>query len=476
MWNTQQVSAALKQVCNGQWTARGVSSDTRTLQPDDIYVALKGPNFDGHTFVEAASQAGAAAALVDHRVEGVNEAFPQIIVPDVLKALGALGRFARQRYNGKLAALTGSVGKTSSKEALNYVLSEQGKTYVTPRSFNNHWGVPLTLANLPEDARYAIIELGMNNLGEIASYTQIVQPEVAYITNVEAIHIGKLGSLENIAKAKAEIFQGMRAGGLAIINTTSHLSDFLEREARQYHASEVWKIGRDASAQIRLIAAEQTTYGQQIKAQLFDQEISFSLQLKGEHWVYNMLGVLAVVKALGADVAKAAQKLSGFEALAGRGQSYQVSLSSGGTIQVIDESYNAGPVSMKAALQVLGQTVTEGQGRRVAILGDMLELGDDAKTEHRKLADIIEQNKIDLVYTSGESMAYLAELLPNNKLGGHDNDPVKIADMIANSVQAGDVYMIKGSRGRYHALGRMYAVVGALLALNKDGVKESNAL
>jgi UDP-N-acetylmuramoyl-tripeptide--D-alanyl-D-alanine ligase len=401
---------------------------------------------------------------VDHTVM---DGFPQIVVPDVLEGLRVFARAARARTGARVAGITGSVGKTSTKEALKFVLSPQALTFATPRSFNNHWGVPLALALLPEDASYALLEMGMNNRGEIAGHTALVKPHVAYVTNVEGIHVGKLGSLRAIAEAKAEIFEGLQPGGIAIINMDSQEPEVLEAAARKAGAAEIWRIGVDPKAEVRLLSHEEGDGYQIIHGDICGEKLSYRLNLAGSHWAMNSLGILAVVKALGADTALAAAKLADFKAVAGRGQLHTVALSDTQKVIVIDESYNAGPVSMRAALDVLRKTQMPGNCRRIAVLGDMLELGDREKEEHQKLKDLIIGNGIDLVFTSGERMSELAKVLPPEILGGHMNDPKDLGNVICGQVRPGDIYMVKGSRGGYQANGRMHAVVESLLNLSQ---------
>lgn len=445
------------------WSASGVSIDTRTLKPGDIYVALKGAKLDGHDYVNAAADVGASAVLVSRPVEC---SCPQIMVLDVLEGLRTLAADSRDRCMARVAGITGSVGKTSTKEALNFVLQDQAPTYASPRSYNNHWGLPLAVAMMPEDVKYAILEMGMNNSGEIAQHTQLAKPHVAYVTNIEGIHIGKLGSIQNIAHAKAEIFGGLQPGGIAIINRDTNESDILLQTANQLGINEVWEIGRGPEASIRLLSSEEYPDHQIIKADIQGQQMTYRLNLWGAHWAMNSLGILAVVKALGADVQRAAEKLSEFKAVAGRGQIHLLSLEDGERVTVIDESYNAGPVSMRAALDVLQKAGQQGS-RKIAVLGDMLELGETEQAEHMALKDILEARGIDLVFTSGERMKELSRILPADMKGGHEDDPKLLAQQICAQLRPGDVYMVKGSRGGYHAHGRMYAVVESLLNLNK---------
>jgi UDP-N-acetylmuramoyl-tripeptide--D-alanyl-D-alanine ligase len=464
MWTADEINKLFFAHISASWAASGISIDTRTLKPGDIYVALKGAKLDGHDYVEQAVKAGAAAVMVDHPVA---YDVPQIVVPDVLEGLRVLAAAARARTTAKIVGITGSVGKTSTKEALKFALSDQAPTYATPRSFNNHWGLPLALAMLPSDVVYGVLEMGMNNLGEIASHTELAKPHVAYITNIEGIHVGKLGSIANIAKAKSEIFQGLQPGGIAIINMDTNESSLIHEAALASGASQVWRFGRHADADIRLISSEESSDHQIVHADIHGEKLTYRLNLHGGHWAMNSIGILAVVKALGADVKRAAEKLSDFSAVAGRGQIHTVDLPDGKKMIVIDESYNAGPVSMRAALEVLRKVHCDGSCRRIAVLGDMLELGDTEKAEHINLKDDIIANGVDLVFTSGERMAELAKVLPTNMRGSHVDDPKMLAQEVCAQARPGDIYMVKGSRGGYHANGRMYAVVESLLTLNQ---------
>lgn len=462
-WTAPIVNQIFSSSLPEKWYGTGISIDTRTLKPGDIYVALQGAKLDGHDFVQAAAEAGASAVLVSRPVDCKT---PQILVSDTLEGLRALAAFARDRCRAHVAGITGSVGKTSSKEALHFVLQDQAPTYSSPRSFNNHWGLPLAVASMPEDVNYAILEMGMNNAGEISQHTRLAKPHVAYITNIEGMHIGKLGSLQAIAHAKAEIFECLQPQGIAIINRDSHESDILIQAAQESAAQEIWSIGQSADADIRLLSCSNHQDHQIIEADIQGQNITYRLNLWGSHWAMNSLGILAVVKALGADIEKAAEKLAEFKAVAGRGQVHRSVLPDGGQITVIDESYNAGPVSMRAALDVLGKAGQEG-GRRIAVLGDMLELGDLEQQEHTGLKDVLVANGVDLVFTSGERMAQLARVLPAEIRGRHIDDPIALAAEVCAQAQSGDTYMVKGSRGGYQAHGRMYAVVESLLNMNK---------
>ncbi|MBP6985076.1 MAG: UDP-N-acetylmuramoyl-tripeptide--D-alanyl-D-alanine ligase [Alphaproteobacteria bacterium] len=468
LWTAAQINKLFSCALSPEWSAKGVSIDSRSLVPGQIYVALKGAKLDGHDFVSAAVAAGASAVIVE---KSMDVAVPQILVENALDALRLLAQSARSVTESKVAGITGSVGKTSTKEALLFILQDQAATYATPRSFNNHWGLPLSVANMPGDAAYSIIEMGMNHRGEIAGHTQLARPHVAYITNIEAVHLGNLGSIQAIAEAKSEIFEGLVPGGICILNSDSQQLDVLEAAARKANPAEIWFVGTTAKANVRLYESEVFSDHQIVHADIAGVKLTYRLNVMGPHWVLNSLGILAVVKALGADVELAAAKLQDFQAIAGRGQTHLVDLTHHQQIMVIDDSYNAGPVSMKAAIHVLGQSKLTPQSRRIAVLGDMYEIGPQEVEEHVKLAEILVQQNIHCVYTSGALMKNLYDALPDSMRGRHEDDPKKLADLLLKEVQAGDIYMVKGSRGGYQEKGRMYAVVEALLQM-QNGKKE----
>ncbi|MGH7115958.1 MAG: UDP-N-acetylmuramoyl-tripeptide--D-alanyl-D-alanine ligase, partial [Stellaceae bacterium] len=369
----------------GCWAAQGVSIDTRSLAPGDLFVALRGPNHDGHDFVAAAFARGAVAAMVDRPLGGLPAGKPLLRVGGTLAGLAALGEFARARGVARIVAVTGSVGKTGTKEALRLALGACGPTFASAGSLNNHWGVPLSLARMPSDAAYGVFELGMNHPGEIAALTRLVRPHIAVITTVEPVHLGFFQSVEAIAEAKAEIFLGLEPGGVAVLNRDNPHYPRLAAAAERAGATEVIAFGADPGARVRLISCVLQPRGSTVEAAIDGLGLCFRLAAPGRHWVMNALAVLGAVIAAGGDPRRAAAALAHFEAMPGRGRRHQLAWR-GGTLTLIDESYNASPAAMAAALAVLGGTAPVAGGRRVAVLGDMLELGDAAPRLHRELA------------------------------------------------------------------------------------------
>lgn len=421
----------------------GVSIDSRTLEPGDLFVAIKGAR-DGHEFVAKAFTNGAGAALVDHVPEGLPAAAVLIRVADTLKGLEALGAIARDRAPARRIAVTGSVGKTGTKEALKVALSPSGATHASAASYNNLWGVPLTLARMPRETRYGVFEIGMNHPGEITPLSRQVRPHAAIITTVEPVHLEFFDSVEEIAEAKAEIFAGLEPGGAAILNRDNPHYDRLAMRARDAGA-EIFAFGEHAEAQARLEAIELGPDGSRVKARILGREVSYTVASPGRHIARNSLAVLAGVAALGADLAAAAAALSALKPPPGRGARGEINLP-GGALILIDESYNANPASMRAALANLALLAPKG-GRRIAALGDMLELGPRAPELHAGLADAIEEAGIDLVFLAGPMMRHLYERLPASRRGFYAANSAELAEAVAEKVAPGDAIMIKGSLG-----------------------------
>ncbi|ACI98052.1 UDP-N-acetylmuramoylalanyl-D-glutamyl-2,6-diaminopimelate--D-alanyl-D-alanine ligase [Rhodospirillum centenum] len=444
----------------GHWMATGVSIDSRTLRPGDLFVALKGPNFDGHDYVGDALAHGAAAALVSRLPGNVPPEAPVLLVDDTLAALEDLGRVARLNARGKVIAVTGSVGKTGTKEALKLCLDARGPTFATQGSLNNHWGVPLSLARFPADAHYGVFELGMNHAGEIGPLSRMVQPDVAIITTVEAVHLEFFASVEGIADAKAEIFEGMTPAGTAILNRDNPHFARLVAAARTQGLTRIWSFGTQEGADAHLLECSLHATSSAVTASIRGERIQYCLSLPGRHHVLNSLAVLLAVSAAEGDVAAAARQLSQIAPIKGRGLRRRVALAKG-SFTVIDESYNASPVSVAAAATVLGKADPGAGGRRIAVLGDMLELGAQAPSLHAGLADQFRRAGADLVFCCGPNMKFLFDRLPAALRGRHTEDSAALAPLVADAVRAGDVVMVKGSAGS-----RMSRVVDALVALD----------
>jgi UDP-N-acetylmuramoyl-tripeptide--D-alanyl-D-alanine ligase len=464
LWSAEQAMAATGGTCDASFAARGVSIDSRATQPGDLFVALRGPRFDGHDFVADALARDAAAALVDHAPADVAPGAALLRVGDTFDALNDLGRAARARCRARIAAVTGSVGKTGTKEALRLVLSRQGRTAANEGSLNNHWGLPLSLARTASDERFAVLEMGMNHPGEITPLSLLARPHVALILNVEAVHSAFFGGIEEIADAKAEIFAGLEADGIAVLNRDDQHYERLAAAARTHRVGEIRTFGAHPKADVRVLDMAPGPASSRIRASLTGAPLSYEIGIAGRHWVTNSLAVLAVVGALGGDAESAARALCDMRAPEGRGARRR-GHNRGDHFELIDEGYNASPVSMQAALAVLGQAPVAEDGRRIAVLGDMLELGDDAAVWHAEMADVVEENGIDQVFTAGSEMAHLWSALPSALRGGHAADSATLAPLVTANVRPGDVVMVKGSAGS-----RMGVIVAALTALDAPGV------
>jgi UDP-N-acetylmuramoyl-tripeptide--D-alanyl-D-alanine ligase len=459
LWSSNVMTAAMRAVVNGVLPPEvtGISIDSRTVAPAEAYFAIKGAVHDGHDFVGAALRAGAALAVVER---GKREQFasdaPLLMVDDVLGALVELAHAARARLQGQVIAVTGSVGKTSTKEALRLVLSAQGQTHASAASFNNHWGVPLSLARCPETARFAVFEIGMNHAGEIQPLVKMARPHVAIITTVEPVHLEFFAGIEAIADAKAEIFEGVVEGGAVVLNRDNPQFARLARRAKELGIQRVVSFGADAKSDARLIDVSLQAACSAVHADIFGHEVTYKVGMPGRHMAMNSLAVLAAAALAGADLALASLSLSQLEPAAGRGVRSTLELA-GGAATLIDESYNANPASMAAALSVLGQAAIGPHGRRIAVLGDMLELGAAAADLHRGLNEAIKASRIDLVYCCGPLMRNLWEALSTGKRGGYADSAANLEMQVVAAIRAGDAIMIKGSFGS-----KMKTIVNAL--------------
>jgi UDP-N-acetylmuramoyl-tripeptide--D-alanyl-D-alanine ligase len=447
LWTLGEIVTATSGTCLGTADApvAGLSIDSRSLAKDEGFVAIRGPNRDGHAFVAAALEQGAACALVDRNFPPGDEE-KLVRVEETLEALNALGRAGRARAsNTVVIAVTGSVGKTGTKEALRVALTPSGSVHASVKSFNNHWGVPLSLANMPKNTRFGVFEVGMNHAGEIDALTRLIRPHIAIITTVAPVHLGFFRSVEKIADAKAEIFRGLERGGTAIINRDSPYYERLKNHAVKAGAKIVG-FGEAASAEARLVEVELHPDGSKVEANIIGTPVNYSLGAPGRHLVQNSLGVLAAVKIAGADVNLAARALSGLKAQAGRGARTLIG-GKDGRVAIIDESYNANPASMRAALATLGLTPRSEFSRRVAVLGDMLELGPEGPKLHEALADSIDGAGIDVVFACGELMGSLYKALPASRRGAYAKTSEELAPRLIEAVGLGDVIMVKGSLG-----------------------------
>ncbi len=451
LWRSDAAVAATGGRSTCSWQADSVSIDTRTLEPGALFVALEDTR-DGHDFVATALQKGAAAAVVSRLPDGVPADAPLLIVDDVLAALEDLARAARARSPAKIIGVTGSVGKTGTKDMLRCALGGQGRVHAAERSFNNHWGVPLTLARMPQDADFAVIEIGMNHPGEIGPLSRLTRPDVAVVTTVAKVHMQAFDTVEQIAAAKAEIFEGLQAGSTAILNTDIATAPIL-LQAAQAAGCTIVGFGADKQAHYRLNAASITGTNTVISANLNGEEALFKLAAPGRHLAMNALAVLAAVAAVDGDVAIAIMALGDWTAPEGRGArtKVQVGDAPNTVIEMIDESYNANPTSMAAALDVLAASEpidNVGQitkGRRIAFVGDMLELGPDALAMHADLAGLDAIERIDQVHGAGPLVQALIAALPPEKQGEWHAHAQDLADRVHRLLDAGDVAMVKGS-------------------------------
>lgn len=456
LWTSDEASRATGGRNNSVWMAHGLSIDSRSVARGDLFVALRGPKLDGHAYVADALARGAVAAVVSRLPLGVPETAPMLKVDETFVALRALAARARGRSRARVCAITGSVGKTGVKEALRTVLARQGSTVANEGNLNNQWGLPLSLARMPADTDYGVFEMGMNHPGELQPLTFVARPHAAVVTTVEAVHKAHFASVEAIADAKAEIFTGVEPGGSAILNADSPQRDRLWAVATRCGIRRIIGFGRDRDAHVRLLDAEVEALGARVRADVLGRTVEYRLHVPGSHWVLNSLCVLAAAAALEADVARAAEGLADVTVPAGRGRRTTVHLAAG-AFELIDDSYNASPVAMAAAFEVLGRMVPGPGGRRIAILGDMLELGDETPALHAGLAGPLQAHGIDLVFTAGATMAHLDAALPAAMRGGHAEDAAGLVPLVAAAVRPGDVVTVKGSAGS-----RMGAVVRAL--------------
>jgi UDP-N-acetylmuramoyl-tripeptide--D-alanyl-D-alanine ligase len=448
LWTCEEILAATGARLDGSpcQPLNGISIDSRTICAGDVFVAIKGDHRDGHEFVAAALAAGAGMAIVSRPSPDMRERGAVAIVEDPLEALRQLGRAARARSSARIIAVTGSVGKTGTKEALRVALAGQGETHASASSYNNHWGVPLSLARLPRSARFAVFEIGMNHAGEIMPLARMVRPHIAIITAIAESHLGHFASLEEIAAAKAEIFSGVEPAGAAILNRDSPFCGQLEAAARAAGIADILGFGRHHSADIRLLKVVPGQDTSAVTAAVLGEEVTYTLGVPGEHIAMNSLAVLGAVKLAGADLLHAAAALAGLRQPKGRGVRYRLTVPDGELV-LIDESYNANPASMRAALAVLAGNKPERGGRRLAVLGDMLELGDRGDELHAGLAEAINAAEVDVLYASGPLMRHLWNAIPTHRRGSYATTSDGIRASLIGSLRAGDVIMVKGSLG-----------------------------
>jgi UDP-N-acetylmuramoyl-tripeptide--D-alanyl-D-alanine ligase len=459
LWTGLALVGAMDARVSGGLPAKvsGISIDTRTLEEGDLFFAIRGENNDGHDYVSAAFERGAAACVVDEmHADALIGKGACFIVHDTLAALERLGRAARARLQAHIIAVTGSVGKTSTKEALRTVLSTAGATHASAASYNNHWGVPLTLARMPSETQYGVFEIGMNHAGEITPLVGMVGPDIAIITKIAPVHLEYFESVEAIADAKAEIFSGLTEGGVAILNRDDRQYERLCDRAQQSSVRHILSFGEHPEADARLTGLDFSEESSRVHARILDRELTYELGVPGRHFALNSLAVLLAARSAGVDLDRASSALAYIEAPAGRGR--RETLRTGeGQITLIDESYNANPASMQAALDLLGSARISGDGRRIAVLGDMLELGEQSIALHSGLAEHIERNSVDVVFAAGNDMRHLFDALPERIRGTWAPRASELHAPVIEAMHGGDIVMVKGSNGS-----RMGPLVAAL--------------
>jgi UDP-N-acetylmuramoyl-tripeptide--D-alanyl-D-alanine ligase len=439
LWTSDEIVAATGGTLHGEpFEVSGVTFDSREVEHGWLFVAMPGTVADGHDYVARAFAAGAAGALVSKPVEG-----PHILVADVPKALTDLAIASRNRCGGTIVGVTGSVGKTSSKEALYVALGRyaRGRVHRSVKSYNNHTGVPLSLARMPRDSEFAVLEMGMNAKGEIAALTRLVRPHVAMVTTIASAHIEHLGSMEAIADAKAEIFEGLEPGGIAILPEDTPYRDRLVKAARK-HAARTITFGHGEADVSVVHAVRSEQGGSLVTARLTESELTYTIAQRGDHWVTNSLAVLAAVEAVGADLAIAGLALADMSGLKGRGERHRIAID-GGDYLLIDESYNANPASMAATLKALGEE--RDVQRRIAVLGPMRELGGHAEDLHAGLAPAVIEAKVDQLILVGEDMRPLEAALNGAVPVTRADDVDAACDALAKLVRPGDAVLVKAS-------------------------------
>lgn len=456
LWTSKDIAKAVNGTSLGEWSVNNIEIDSRNIAKGDLFVALKVAR-DGHDFVANSLFEGAAGALVTHK-DCAPKNSNLVICDDTMLALENMGIFARRRANiTKRIAITGSVGKTTVKELTAAALSASGKTHKSVKSYNNHWGVPLTLARLPQDARFGVFEIGMNHSGEIARLSPQVRPHIAAITSVAPVHIEHFGTIEAIADAKAEIFLGVEQGGTVLIPADSNQAKRLIQRAKDIDGIRTVTFGHFNDADAKIIEIKHDNKVRHVIADILGEKVEWQITEFGEHWVSNGLCALTLVRLAGGEIEAAASVLSNFGALDGRGAVKKITLLKGGEITLVDEAYNANPTSVAGALNALSH---RDGARRIAVLGDMLELGDKENQYHADLLQPIISAKPDLVFLSGTRMKHLWDILPPSMRGAYAQTAKELAPKLCEAILPNDVIMVKGSNGSH--MNVIVAAIGAL--------------
>lgn len=465
LWQQNQADKATGGTSSANWSASGISIDSRSIVAGDLFVALVGPNNNGHDYIEKAAKMGAAAAMIDtnHADALKNSSIPLLVVNDTTEGLTELAKAARARSTAKIIAITGSVGKTGTKEGLAKAFSELGKVHATLGNLNSQIGLPLMLARMPEDTQFGVFELGMDHAGQIERLSIMLRPHVAIITTVQPVHMEFFEGIDGIADAKAEIFKGLMDGGIAILQREHPMFHHLRARARDcgVQFDKIISFGAHRDATVKLVQHCLDINGSDVTAVIGKNTVQYRLGMPGEHQIINSLAILAAVSEATENSDDAIKALANIQPLKGRGKRTVIELESGGQLSIIDESYNASPVAMRAAIKVLADFPVSKDGRHIAVLGDMLELGIDAAKIHEGLAEDLSANKIDLIFTAGPNMACLSANIPDAMRGLHAKDSTGLIKPLIEAVKGGDVAMIKGSLGSH-----MAPIVDALLQLH----------
>jgi len=462
LWTSEEVATLTGAVSHTNWHATGVSIDSRTTEPGDLFIPISGPNYDGHNFIKSALTKGAIASITSNSVEDFTKATHLLKVTDTVKALNELGRGRRIKSNARVIAVTGSVGKTGVKEALGRLLSEQGHAYYNIGSYNNHFGVPLSLARLPKNADYGVFELGMNHAGELTRLSKIVGPHVAVITTVDIAHSEFFSSISDIARAKAEIFTGLQKGGVAVLNRDNQYFGLLYSAALSAGVGNVISFGGHDEAQFRLTGYNLNPGGSIVNVCFRNKNLTYQLSMPGQHWVYNSLAVLAAVYAAGGDIYLASKSFIKIKAFKGRGLTHAIPIQDS-YFELIDDSYNACPISVSAAIGVLSCSEPKSRGRRICILGDMKELGDNSTELHNALAHKINDAQIEFVLTVGPQMKNMCNHLNSELKIEHADNSEGLIQPLLDIIEPGDIVLIKGS-----ASSKMHKIVDYFIDFKKD--------
>ncbi|WP_074061747.1 UDP-N-acetylmuramoylalanyl-D-glutamyl-2,6-diaminopimelate--D-alanyl-D-alanine ligase [Rhizobium etli] len=450
LWTTDDMIAAMAGRPFGTLPEgiTGISIDSRSINAGEAFFAIKGDRVDGHDFASMAMANGAALLVVSEaRLPGLGRlTVPMIVVDDVLAALGRLAVASRQRSRAQIVAVTGSVGKTTTKEMLRHVLSPSGKVHASVASFNNHWGVPLTLARMPLDTHFGVFEVGMNHPGEIRPLVKMIRPHVAVVTTIAPAHLGNFKSIKEIAAAKAEVFEGLVRGGHVVLNRDSDQYNFLERTAQSLGIENIHSFGQHAKAEFRLAEFNGSDESSALWLTIDGDTFEVAIGAPGRHIAENALAALGIVTLVNADLDKAIAALATLQPEKGRGRRYKLAIGNG-SFTLIDESYNANPASMRAAIALLSTTGPAGRGRRIAVLGDMLEMGEYAKKVHSDLSGPLLAAGIEHVWLAGTDMLALKESLPDSVQVEYREKTEELMEYVLNSVAPGDVLMVKSSLG-----------------------------